>query len=429
MNNKCVKDFLKKVNLTAESIDSEKLLQQFETEMEKGLSGKDSSLAMIASYVSAEGEVPIDKPVIVLDAGGTNLRVCTVSFDQHGKADIEHFEKYTMPGISSKLTKEEFYNLLCDYLKPVINKADSIGFCFSYPTEITPEKDGKLLYWTKEVKVPELVGEYIGKGLNDALESKGYPKKKITILNDTVAALLAGKAIGEVRKCSDYVGFILGTGTNTAYVEKNENIAKINLNSGTQVINVESGNFDKCSQSSADINMDNNTENPGKYIFEKMIAGRYLGAVALEAIKLAAEEGLLSETAKLEIENLKELETVDVSIFLENPFNAVAIFSPTNYTKSDKEVIYYILSSLVERSAKLTAINIASAIIKSGSGNSPLKPVCINIDGSTYHKLYSFSEKCEAFLRDILNRRDLYFYPINLDNAPILGSAIAGLLA
>jgi hexokinase len=84
---------------------------------------------------------------------------------------------------------------------------------------------------------------------------------------------------------------------------------------------------------------------------------------------------------------------------------------------------------LVERSAKLTAINIASAIIKSGSGNSPLKPVCINIDGSTYHKLYSFSEKCEAFLRDILNRRDLYFYPINLDNAPILGSAIAGLLA
>ena len=41
----------------------------------------------------------------------------------------------------------------------------AIGFCFSYAAEMTPDKDGKLLYFTKEIKARGVVGELIGANL------------------------------------------------------------------------------------------------------------------------------------------------------------------------------------------------------------------------------------------------------------------------
>lgn len=423
-----IQEFLSKYNMTAALVNTETVLRDFAAEMQAGLDGSESSLAMIASYISSDASVPADKPVIVLDAGGTNLRVCTVSFDEKGNTNIAHFSKYQMPGIEQELTKEAFYNTICDYLEPVIDKADSIGFCFSYPSEISPEKDGKLLIWTKEVKVPEVVGEYIGAGLLEELARRGHRGKKIVLLNDTVSCLLAGKATGQQRQCSGYIGFILGTGTNTAYVEVNSNVHKIAMQQGAQVINVESGNFAKCPQGEMDKRYDATTDNPGKQTFEKMISGRYLGDIALSSIKQGVADELFSSQSIAVIEGIQTLETAQLSQFLENPFDANAPFNDAAMTDEDRESIYYIVLELIDRAAKLTAINIAAAAIKADTGHSPLHPVCINVDGSTFHKLYGFRGKCEAYLAEILNQRDIYFEIIEVENAPVIGSAIAGLV-
>jgi hexokinase len=42
-------------------------------------------------------------------------------------------------------------------------KAQGIGFCFSYHTEIFPDKDGRLIQFCKEIKAHEVVGQFIGK--------------------------------------------------------------------------------------------------------------------------------------------------------------------------------------------------------------------------------------------------------------------------
>lgn len=423
-----VNDFLERHKMTASNFSVEALLKDFKSEMETGLTVKKSSLAMIVSYIQCNESVPINTPVIVLDAGGTNLRVCTVCFDESGNANIDHFTKHQMPGRAQELSKEDFYNTICDYLEPVIDKADSIGFCFSYPSEISHQKDGKLLYWTKEVKVPEIVGEYVGAGLLDTLALRGYKNKKIVILNDTVSCLLAGTAIGNIRQCDGYIGFILGTGTNTAYVEQNVNIDKINLQEDSQIINVESGNFAKCSQGYIDKLLDENTDNTGKQIFEKMISGRYLGDLVFEAIRQACKDNLFSSTSIAVIEDIKGIETGDLSLFIENPFSVIAPFNSSLIEPADREMIYYIILALIDRAAKLAAINIAAAAIKENSGYSPLHPICINVDGSTYHKLHGFRAKCEAYIADILNKRGIYFEIIEVENAPIVGSAIAGLV-
>ena len=100
-----------------------------------------------------------------------------------------------------------------------------IGFCFSYPAEATPDLDAKLNCWTKGIQAPEIVGQYVGSEL-----MKRVGGGKIAIVNDTVATLLAAKATEGDKTYSSYIGFILGTGTNAAYVEKNVNIRKL-LNS------------------------------------------------------------------------------------------------------------------------------------------------------------------------------------------------------
>ncbi|MGB5445980.1 MAG: hypothetical protein WBM99_10785 [Psychromonas sp.] len=420
--------FLSDYKMTAADINAETVLHDFASEMGAGLTGDESSLAMIASYINADAAVPANKPVIVLDAGGTNLRVCTVSFDTQGNAEIAHFANYQMPGIAHELTRQEFYNRLCEYLQPVINMSDAIGFCFSYPSEISPNKDGKLLFWTKEIKVPEVVGEYIGAGLLDALAQRGHTGKKIVLLNDTVSCLLAGKAVGEQRQYDGYIGFILGTGTNTAYIEDNHNIGKLDVQAGTQVINVESGNFAKFPQGDIDKIYDAGTNNPGKQTFEKMISGRYLGDITLEVIKQGARDGLFSTTAVALIDGMKSLETAELSLFIENPFSAQAPFNDAMIEAADRELIYYIVIELIERAAKLAAINMAAAAIKAGKGHSPVHPICINVDGSTFHKLYGFRGKCEAYLTAMLNQRGIYYEIIEVQNAPVIGTAIAALV-
>lgn len=419
--NQAIKDFLKENKLTPESVNTQSCIADYLSEMEKGLAGDESSLAMIASYVDPSPELVTNKPVIVLDAGGTNLRVCTVYFNEQGEAVIENFSKYPMPGIEKELSADEFYNTICDYLTPVIELANNISFCFSYPTEIAENQDGKLLYWTKEVKVPEVVGKFIGEGLIAELEKRGHTGKKVNILNDTVATLLAGKAYGESRGCDGYVGLILGTGTNTAYVELNQNIGKIGTDAGSQIINIESGNFSKAPLGDIDGQLDADTDNPGLYVFEKTISGRYLGAAVSYTIRAAAKQGLLSA----ELATCPDFETEALSLFLANPHTNELV---ENLSSDNKEAIYTIATNIVARAAKLTAINIAGTALKMDAGHSPLAPICVNIDGSTYFKLHGFSAVCEAYVADIMAEQNRHYVITTTDNAPVIGTAIAGVV-
>ena len=236
--------FLKQNGLDVEGIDREALLAVFAEEMEAGLAGKPSSLMMIPSFISIDKPVKTDMPVVVLDAGGTNLRAAVVKINAQGKAEIGAFFKRPMPGTHGEVSAEAFYDAFADFLMPVIAESESIGFCFSYPAEIMPDCDARLLRWTKQIQVPSVVGTMIGSGLLKHLAQRGYQRRTV-ILNDTVATLLAGKSAGVARNYSAYVGFILGTGTNTAYVERNARITKrTDLDqANSMAINVESGAF------------------------------------------------------------------------------------------------------------------------------------------------------------------------------------------
>lgn len=428
-----VTDFLNKNEMNPAHIEMDKTCQIFLKEMEKGLAAKPSSLAMLPTYIEIEREIPLNIPVIVMDAGGTNFRVATVSFDQDGNSKIENFKLFPMPGVKQQVSKDKFFKTMEGYLDEVIDKSENIGFCFSYPIEIFPNKDGKVLYFSKEIKADEVAGNMIGENLNIAISSSGnVGKKNIILLNDTVATLLAGRADVKGMSFETYIGFILGTGTNCSYIETNKNITKtkdLDL-AKSQIVNVESGGFGKAPQGKIDKDFDQSSNCPGMYTFEKMISGAYLGPLCLWTVRAAAEEGLLSKNSAQNLNKIKELSTKDVNDFMSYPQGRGGPLSSTLKTASqdDLATAYYLIDRLIERAAKLTAINLSCVAIKSGKGHNPCRPVCIVAEGTTFYQLKSLKQRVEYYLKDYLvNEKGVFYEIINVENATLIGAAIAGL--
>jgi hexokinase len=415
--------------VSAADIDRQSMISAFLQEMEKGLKGEASSLRMIPAYVGVNGKVPAGSKVAVVDAGGTNFRSAVVSIPP----SVEDRENQPMPGCKEEVGEDEFYQAFADQFRRVASKAtvDKFGWCFSYNADVTPQLDARLNCWTKGIKAPAIVGQYVG-----AEVLKRLGGGSIAIVNDTVATLLAAKAVEGDRIYSSYIGFILGTGTNTAYVERNSNITKLKgLDpAGSMIINAESGSFDKLERSKFDIAMDAKQIDPGHNPLEKMIAGGYLGAIGLEVYKAAAKEGLFSAKAAAAIGGLGSLETIDFDNFCaafrkegrENPLDA--IFTD----EDDAKMARRLGIPVFERAAVLTAIHLAAFCIKSGAGADASAPIAINADGSTYYKTRSirFAETVKSELDDMLVRRRNIHYEITaqVEDAPMVGAAIAAML-
>ncbi|MEN6383992.1 MAG: hexokinase [Phycisphaerales bacterium] len=421
--------FLENYKMDHRSIDIDKNVKVFIDEMQCGLEAK-SSLDMIPTFIEVKNDIPVNKPVLVIDAGGTNFRCASVRFNEKKEPVIDNLKKHIMPGVEKEVTKEEFFDVMAYYVRDLINTSDKIGFCFSYPTEILPNKDGKLLRFAKEIKIKQVLGETIGQNLNLGLHRIGLPDKQAIILNDTVASLLSGIKYKN-RVFSGYIGFILGTGTNCCYIEKNSNIKKRNdLNlSESQIINCESGGFGKFEKGEIDTAFDKSTSNPGVHVFEKFISGAYLGSLCLLTLQTAAKDGLFSKKIVEGIANLKNLGTIEINDFMYYPngYNRLANICKSG-ENSDTQKVYYICDCLIERAAKLSAINISAMAIKSNCNSTPDKPICIVAEGTTFHNLKSLRSKTEYYLKQYLeNELEIYYDIINVDNATLIGAAIAGL--
>jgi hexokinase len=419
--------FLKQHGMDVSDVDVDATLAAFLDEMEAGLEGRPSSLDMIPTFITPEGEVPQDTPVTVVDAGGTNLRVCSVSFN--GEPRMENFAKHAMPGIGREITAAEFYETLCGYVASLVDRSDAIGFCFSYPVEIQPDRDGRLLRWTKEIQVPEVVGTLIGRGLCQALRAGGHGEPRIVLLNDTVATLLAGKAASGHKDYDGYVGLILGTGTNAAYVEKNSAIRKRDdLDPvGCQVINMESGSFAGGPRGDFDEALAATTAQPDQYWFEKTVSGAYLGPLSLVALKAAADEGVVGLAAAEQIRGVTTLTTPEMDRIATAGSLADGPFDTNAFTEAESRFSVDLCRRMIERAAVMTAVNISAAVIKSDSGRSADRPVCVTVDGTTFYKTWNFKILVERTLDQILGSRNRHYEIIQVDNAPVMGAAIAGL--
>jgi hexokinase len=98
----------------------------------------------------------------------------------------------------------------------------------------------------------------------------------VTVINDTVASLLAGTV---VKKADGYVGLIVGTGNNMAAVLDPASITKLPKEldwTAPLPVNFESGNFTPPHLTTWDNKLDAVSTNPGQQRCEKAVSGVYL---------------------------------------------------------------------------------------------------------------------------------------------------------
>ncbi len=420
--------FLEKHKMRADDINIQQIVDLFTSDMLKGLDGRESTLRMIPTYIEAENQFLTGVPVVAVDAGGTNFRAALVKFNISGRLEISNLMNARMPGLEGEISKAEFFNTIAEYVRSNAELSDRIGFCFSYPTEILPNKDGKLLQFCKEVQAPEVVGELIGKNL---LKTLGMEEKQIVLLNDTVATLLAGKSASFGREYDSFIGYILGTGTNTCYIESNRNILKIKSLDRTksQIINIESGAFGKVPQTDIDIAFDNTTVNPGNYKFEKMFAGGYFGGLCLTALKSAAKESVFTAETASDLMSLIELTSEDVNNFVSNSKSGCNPLYNIMTDKNDEENCTEIIECLIDRSAKLVAANMAAVILKTNKGKSAEQPILITIEGTTFYKMYKLRSHFEKYLKEYLKGERQRFYEFTeVQQSSLVGAALAALI-
>ena len=415
--NSAVRDFLKRHLLDADSFCREELLDRFLSEMETVRNGGAGSVKMIPAWIGHP--VSIRKPVSVtaIDIGGTNVRSTVVTMDDQGIKSLDRLPAFPTPGVGEELPTREFFRRIVSGVEPHL-QTGKICICFSLANIPQKDRDAVVAAGAKQVNVPDLLGQRVGQCFREAAASLGLPNdQEITVINDTVAAALGGWSENRAGRCSGFIGFIYGTGTNIAYPEPTG-----------EIVNIESGAYCAFPTGDIDDRYDAMLIDAGYDRFEKMVAGGYQGGLMTCILQTAAEEALLSRSfaERLFVPGETPLTAADISAFSRNPSGENRIAAACEDDR-ERAILCNIFDAVTERSALLCSVTLTGAMLRSGIGRSPNAPVFITAEGSTYLKQKGFRELLERDLAEAGRKYGLFYMLQHVPDAVLKGTAIAAI--
>ena len=386
-------EFLARHGMSPERIDPAVFSPKMAQSMAEGLAAEGCTLPMIPTYLKNSGAVPRGENAVVIDAGGTNFRCALARFTEKG-CEIGELVKKPMPGIGKSATWEEFISFVADAVMPYMDRADKIGFCFSYSADITPEIDGRVIRIDKEVVVTGSEGKLVGASLIGELERRGCRGKSVVILNDTAAVLLGVSATLDKEKYGGFIGQINGTGTNTCCIVPLDKIGKLHMSGKDGVIvNIESGLYDALPRGDFDLELDRESNNPGLKHLEKMTSGVYLGALSRKIFAAAAAEGVLSKDC---LDRIAALGAYDASAV--DRWASGGARDELGVSEDEAQFLQDVCLALFDRSARCMCTNLTAIALLTGEGGE--KPICVCAEGSLVQKSRHFLPLLEKYLAE-----------------------------
>ena len=422
--------FLKESGMHPDCICPEKEIAAFKKALEQGLTPSGSCLEMLPTYLSAfEGRLRPGEEVIVLDAGGTSLRIARVSFREDGRLVLQDQTRQPMPGSLEPLTKETFLEALTEALRPYLGQDALLAFCFSYPARIGEDKDGVVMApLNKGVRIEGVVGMHVCRELEEALTRAGIPgKRRYILLNDSVACAAGALPFYDRTRYDGLIGFILGTGTNCCFEEACAGHTRYGTLPGeSMLINAEAGAYDGFPVGRGDALLHQRDPQPGIHRFEKMIGGAYLGRLARCTAELAAEAGLFSPGFTAALAGVPDFTTRELGEFLTDPRKGP--LAALCETETDRGALSLLILRLAERAALCTAVMFTAICEHRGWGRDPKRPALIAAEGSTFWRFGPYFPALEARLERFGRERGVFTEIRALDNPNMAGSAAAALL-
>lgn len=389
-------------------------VEVFKSEIKKGLAGDaESTLKPLQSYLGLptgdeQGEF------ITLDFGGTNVRAEHVRLFGGGKYTqaARVAKPLIVPGRYNHAGHDASAAGLFGFLAEIIDSVLGgdhetpyrLGHTFSFPSTQDSPRDAKLLSWTKELAVPDVEGRWVNERLNEALLKRGLSNVRPTaILNDTVAVLLAAAYQWD----GVAIGSIYATGFNACYLET------FGGEKPPMVMNLEAGNFGWLDQNEYDLALDAASEKQGSQTLEKMVSGRYLGALFSRAFG-----DILGETfPAITGEDLCRIIQGDGSELLRR-------IAGIPLTDQQIEESAALAEAIVRRSARIAAA-VYVGTLRHILGDAPLGVQNIAVEGSFFTHMAMARVALRDALQEILRDEAKNVQIFHVTGGASLGAAIA----
>lgn len=397
-----------------------KLAREFGENLAEGLAKEGQMLKALPTFITTLPTGSETGNYLVVDLGGSNLRVGRVTLSGGGKFSL-HREKWQLPDEVKDATRGEIlFDFVAGRIKHYLEECwegerpTQLGFTFSYPVRQEGLAHGVLLQWSKALNCHDVIGKDVVSLLQYALSKVGLDSLRIAaLLNDTVGTMMAHSYIDPATK----IGVIVGTGTNAAYLESISAISKlarssINAIGNSQspqamVINVEWGAYGDGQEEALlpltdiDHQLDSCSNNPGKQRFEKLVSGMYLGEIAR---RIMEANGLLGRQGEEGNEPFA-LSTTDIAKMAETKdvgqvrgILAAKLPSVTKLTDGQIMRAKELCLLVVERSARLCAAVLIGLYRAIGS---PKDRTVAAFDGAVYVNFPGYAAMLEKFAREI----------------------------
>lgn len=94
--------FLRRHNMHWDQTPFAELRNRYEEEMDRALRGEPSSLYMLPAYLRSGDRPRRETSVLVIDAGGTNLRAARAHFTRDGQVEVEALKKRRCPARTAR---------------------------------------------------------------------------------------------------------------------------------------------------------------------------------------------------------------------------------------------------------------------------------------------------------------------------------------
>lgn len=394
-----IRDICKDLILSDDQL--RQVMETLENEIKRGLSKETHEQSIVKCFTTYVQDLPDGTEkgnFLALDLGGTNFRVLLITLDGMNfdmKSKIYAIPQSLMLGTGTQLF-DHIAQCLALFVKD-LNLQDEIlplGFTFSFPLKQEGLTKGYLVRWTKGFNCSGVVGEDVVALLEQAIARRNDVKIDVcAILNDTTGTLMS--CAWKNRNCR--IGLIVGTGTNACYVEKTEKAecaipGNYHPEKPHMLINCEWGAFGEQNVldfiiTEFDRDIDQNSINPSKQLFEKMISGMYMGELTRLVLEKVVNAGLLfggkapsdlKKRGKFFTKYVSEIEN-DAKGKYTNCRDVLAELGLRNVSDQDCENVRYVCSVVSRRAAHLASAGIATLLNRIGEDN-----VTVGIDGSVY---------------------------------------------
>ncbi|NXV31030.1 HXK3 protein, partial [Rissa tridactyla] len=379
--------------------------------MSNGLSRQthaQANVQMLPTYICSTPNGTEEGNVLVVELCQSHVRILLMTLLGDGNQSPHVTDKiFDIPGDSMQGPGEALFDFIAQCVRQFLAGVTSteehlpLGFVFPFSCKQTQLNKAELLSWSKGFSCSDVEGKDVVQLLQSAINKQElFHVEVVALMNDTVGTMMTCST--RERPCE--VALVVDKGTNSCFMAEAQYVEMVEETNGRMCVNTEWGCFgddDALNDilTPYDQRVDQESSNPGKRRFEKLVGSLYLGDIVRHTLMaLSAEKALFIGSnvtvlgTKGALKTQQVLEIIDTE---EGMAKARVALEALGLRPSERDCcrVQQICRAVVSRSAALCAAGLAAILgyIRHSRG---LERLVINVavDGELYRAHSRFGE-------------------------------------